>query len=77
MSEANVDLPDQVITDLNQLVESGDFASREQAIDELLSLGIDAYMPRKDDDDADELMFDDSITDQFDPAADDQDRLSF
>lgn len=43
MPQIEVDLPDRVETEINRLVEKGEFVNREQAIEELLTMGASAY----------------------------------
>lgn len=41
--DIEVSLPDRVDSEIDRLVEQGDFLNREQAIEELLSMGMSAY----------------------------------
>lgn len=43
MPEYEVTLPDRIESDLEHLVDSGEFLNRERAVEELLSLGLSAY----------------------------------
>jgi len=43
VSEIEVDLPDRVDNGIDRLVEQGEFISRDQAVEELLSMGLSAY----------------------------------
>jgi Arc/MetJ-type ribon-helix-helix transcriptional regulator len=69
MPTAEVSLPDDVDIEIRQLVEDGEFINRDQAVEELLSLGVSAY----DTDDSptqtpDEDLFTQVVDDQQDPA---------
>jgi Arc/MetJ-type ribon-helix-helix transcriptional regulator len=62
-------LPDDVDIEIRQLVEEGEFINRDQAVEELLSLGVSAYTT----DDSpnqttDEDLFTQVVDDQQDPA---------
>lgn len=43
MATVEINVPDQIEMQIAQLVEQDDFASRESAIEQLLSTGIKAY----------------------------------
>lgn len=43
MSKTEVTLPDRIHSDISRLVEEGEFVNQEQAIEELLSMGMSAY----------------------------------
>lgn len=71
MPTVEIVVPDKMDTEIAQLVEQGEFLNREQAIEELLSMGISAYStgdssttnPGED-------VFTQSMDDQHDPAMD-------
>jgi Arc/MetJ-type ribon-helix-helix transcriptional regulator len=69
MPTAEVSLPDDVDIEIRQLVEDGEFINRDQAVEELLSLGVSAYntgdSPNQT---ADEDLFTQVVDDQQDPA---------
>jgi Arc/MetJ-type ribon-helix-helix transcriptional regulator len=69
MPTAEISLPDDVDIEINQLVEEGEFINRDQAVEELLSLGVSAYntddSPNQT---ADEDLFTQVVDDQQDPA---------
>jgi Arc/MetJ-type ribon-helix-helix transcriptional regulator len=69
MPSAEISLPDDVDIEIRQLVEEGEFINRDQAVEELLSLGVSAYTT---DDStsqpADEDLFTQVVEDQQDPA---------
>lgn len=70
MPETKVDLPDRTIGEIDQMVEQGEFMNREQAMEELLELGISAFQPEEEDEAPLEPdMFSQSVSDQEDPAA--------
>jgi len=79
MSQIKVSLPDQVDSDIQRLVDQGEFINRDQAVEELLSRGISAYStteesaPEYEDD-----LFDQTASEQQDPAMqDDADDYTF
>ncbi|CQH55842.1 MULTISPECIES: DUF7120 family protein [Halobacterium] len=43
MPQIEVNIPDQIEMQIAQLVEQGEFVSREEAVEQLLSSGIRAY----------------------------------
>ena len=43
MPKVNVSVPDHIEMKIAQLVEQGEFANREDAVEELLSSGLKAY----------------------------------
>jgi Arc/MetJ-type ribon-helix-helix transcriptional regulator len=43
VSRVKVSLPDQTASEITRLVEQGEFLNEDQAIEELLSLGVQAY----------------------------------
>jgi Arc/MetJ-type ribon-helix-helix transcriptional regulator len=70
MAKTNVDLPDRVITEIDRLVESGEFLNREQAYEELLTMGVSAYGPAEEEtQEPGEDLFEQNMNDQTDPAA--------
>ncbi|MBX0295462.1 ribbon-helix-helix domain-containing protein [Haloarcula nitratireducens] len=79
MSRIKVSLPDQVDSDIDRLVEQGEFINRDQAVEELLSRGISAYNTTTEDDttDVDDDMFGQTTNEQQDPAMQDDDELGF
>jgi Arc/MetJ-type ribon-helix-helix transcriptional regulator len=69
MPTAEVSLPDDVDIEISQLVEEGEFINRDQAVEELLSLGVSAYTTDDSPSDAaDEDLFTQVVDDQQDPA---------
>ena len=70
MPKTEVDLPDRIDSDITRLVEQGEFLNREQAYEELLTMGISAYGPAEDTaDEPGEDIFDQRVNEQQDPAA--------
>jgi Arc/MetJ-type ribon-helix-helix transcriptional regulator len=69
MPTAEVSLPDDVDIEIRQLVEEGEFINRDQAVEELLSLGVSAYSTDESPNQtADEDLFTQVVDDQQDPA---------
>lgn len=70
MADTKVDLPDRTVGEIDHLVEQGEFVNREQAIEELLEMGLSAFGPADDTEGQLEPdLFSQSVTDQEDPAA--------
>lgn len=68
MPQVEVTLPDQTETEIDRLVSQGEFLNREQAIEELLAMGMSAYQPVEDETTEEEEYFTGSQRDQQDPA---------
>ncbi|SDZ81976.1 hypothetical protein SAMN04488065_0557 [Haloplanus vescus] len=69
MPTAEVSLPDDVDIEIRQLIEEGEFINRDQAVEELLSLGVSAYTTEESTSQvADEDLFTQVVEDQQDPA---------
>lgn len=69
MPTAEIDLPDRIDADIEALVEQGDFVNHDQAVEELLSLGLSAYGPADTDtEEPGEDLFSQRVDDQTDPA---------
>jgi Arc/MetJ-type ribon-helix-helix transcriptional regulator len=81
MAELEITLSDRLDSEIDRLVEQGDFLNREQAIEELLSMGVSAYDTDDEDDpiEPDEEMFTQAVNERQDPAMDDdpEDEYSF
>jgi len=75
MSKIKISLPDQVDSDIQRLVEQGEFINRDQAVEDLLTRGISAYNTTTDDSDSpvDDEMFGQTTSEQQDPAMQDDD----
>ncbi len=69
MPEVEVSLPDRIDSEISRLVEQGEFLNREQAVEELLSMGVSAYAPTETTDEPDQNLFTQMTDDQQDPAA--------
>lgn len=73
MPTVEVSLPDRVDSEIDRLVEQGDFLNREQAIEELLSMGMSAYdTTGSTDREANEEWVTQAMEDQQDPAMQDE-----
>ena len=78
MPEVEVSLPDRIDSEIARLVEQGEFLNREQAVEELLSMGVSAYTTTESTDKPEEDLFTQMTDDQTDPAArTDDDEYSF
>ena len=75
MPKVEVTLPDRITGDIDRLVDQDEFVNREQAVEELLSMGVSAYdtveeqTPNEGED-----LFTQALEDQQDPAAMDDDQ---
>lgn len=75
MTKVTVSLSDQIESDLQRLVDQGEFISRDQAIEDLLSRGLSAYQPvDESSDEMDETLFDRVTDEQQDPALQDDEQ---
>lgn len=73
MPQIEVTLPDQINDQIDRLVEQGDFLNRDQAIEELLSMGVSTYdMTDEEPEMQGEDMFTQAVDDQTDPAIRDE-----
>jgi len=61
MAEIEVDIPTRLDTEIDQLVDEGEFLSRQEAIEDLLSTGLQSYSVESDDDEG-ELSFAEEMT---------------
>lgn len=80
MAEVEVTLPDRIESEIARLVDQGEFLNRDQAIEELLSMGVSAYSATADTtEQTDEDLFTQVADDQQDPAIEDdqQDDYTF
>lgn len=69
MAEVEVTLPDRIESEIARLVDQGEFLNRDQAIEELLSMGVSAYSASTNaDETTDEELFTQVSDDQQDPA---------
>ncbi len=72
MPESEVTLPDRVTSDIDRFVESGEFLNWDQAVEELLTLGLSAYQSDEEVG-TEESVFTGTVDDQQDPAIADDD----
>ncbi len=79
MPEVEVSLPDRIDSEIARLIDQGEFLNREQAVEELLSMGVSAYAPAETTEEPEEDLFTQMTDDQQDPAAmtDDGDDYGF
>lgn len=69
MSKIEISVPDGIASEIDHLVEQGEFLSRDQAVEELLSRGVSAYDVEDDDPEGlDQDLFTQAVEDQQDPA---------
>ncbi|MFH5801932.1 CopG family transcriptional regulator [Haladaptatus sp. CMAA 1911] len=69
MVTLEVALPDRIKSDIDRLVEQGDFLNQEQAVEELLSLGLSAQETGDEsNEELDEDLFTQAVDEQQDPA---------
>ncbi|RBI64314.1 ribbon-helix-helix domain-containing protein [Halomicrococcus sp. NG-SE-24] len=71
MSKIEVTLPDRINDDIDRLVDQGEFVNREQAVEELLSMGVSTYNVTEETTTEDEELFTQTVDDQ-DPAMQDE-----
>jgi Arc/MetJ-type ribon-helix-helix transcriptional regulator len=72
MAKVDVTLPDRVDSEIDRLVEQGEFLNREQAVEELLSLGLSSYdTSTETTSEMDENLFSQAVDEQQDPAIQD------
>ena len=71
MSKVELSLPDRIDSDIRRLVEQGEFVNRDQAVEELLLMGMSAYNTTNTDDTQgpEDTLFSQAVEDQQDPAA--------
>lgn len=73
MPSVEVSLPDHVDSEIDRLVEQGEFITREQAIEELLAMGVSVYeTPESESQEPEEDLFTRAVDDQQDPAMRDE-----
>ena len=74
MPKVEVALSDRTVSELRRMVEQGDFLNEEQAVEELLSMGLSAYDVDEDSGtEPDEELFTQVVEEQQDPAQLDED----
>lgn len=70
MSKVEVSLPDRIDSEIRRLVEQGEFVNQDQAVEELLSMGMSAYTTTtSESQEPDQNLFSQAVEDQQDPAA--------
>jgi Arc/MetJ-type ribon-helix-helix transcriptional regulator len=70
MSKVEVSLPDRIDSEIRRLVDQGEFVNQDQAVEELLSMGMSAYdTTSTDTQEPDQNLFSQAVEDQQDPAA--------
>lgn len=71
MSKVELSLPDRIDNDIRRLVDQGEFVNRDQAVEELLSMGMSAYntTTTEESQNPEDNLFSQAIEDQQDPAA--------
>jgi len=75
MADIGIDLPDRILTEIDRLVEQGEFLNRDQAVEELLGMGVSAYETTTDEpiEGVGDDPFSQAVDDQQDPAMRDED----
>lgn len=71
MVTVQTELSDRVESEITRLVERGEFLNREQAVEELLTMGISAYNVEPESDELESELFSQAAADQQDPAMED------
>lgn len=72
MSKIKLSLPDRLANDIDRFVDQGEFVNREQAFEELLTMGLSAYQPVESTPEEEEHdLFTQAVEDQTDPAMQD------
>lgn len=74
MPSVELSLPDRIDSEIDRLVAEDEFLNREQAVEELLSMGVSAYAPSEESADDQENLFTQMTDDQQDPAAREEDQ---
>lgn len=62
MGEIEVDIPTRLDTEIDQLVDGDEFLSRQEAIEELLSKGLQSYSATDAEEEEGDLAFADEMT---------------
>jgi len=71
MSEIRLDLPDRIDSEIDRFVNQGEFINRDEAVEELLTLGLTAFDVEEDTGrEPGEDLFTQATDDRHDPAAD-------
>lgn len=73
MPDVEIDLPDRITSELDRLIQQGEFLNRDQAVEELLQMGVSAYNTTEESGrDEEESLFTEAVEDQQDPAMRDE-----
>ncbi len=69
MATFEVPIPDRIDSEIDRLVSQGEFINRDQAIEELLTMGVSTYnTPEETEDELEDDLFSQVTEDQQDPA---------
>lgn len=72
MAKLEIELPDRIETDIDQMVAQGEFVNWDEAVEKLLARGVSAYGPAEETDErTGGDLFTQSVADQHDPALSD------
>ena len=72
MAKLEIELPDRIETDIDQMVAQGEFVNWDEAVEKLLSRGVSAYGPAEEtEEQTGGDLFTQSVADQHDPALSD------
>lgn len=71
MPQVEVTVPDRLVSEVDRMVEAGEFVNREEAMEELLSFGLSAMAEPAEEETVDN-PFSQAIEDQQDPALRDE-----
>jgi len=72
MAKLEIELPDRIENDIDQMISQGEFVNWDEAVEKLLSRGVSAYGPAEEQQEqAGEDLFTQSVSDQQDPALND------
>lgn len=72
MPDVELELPDRITSEIDRLVQQGEFLNRDQAVEELLQMGVSAYQTTEDTGREEESLFTEAVDDQQDPAMRDE-----
>jgi Arc/MetJ-type ribon-helix-helix transcriptional regulator len=71
MAKIEMELPDRIENDIENLVSQGEFVNWDEAVEKLIARGVAAYGPAEEADEPGEDLFSQSVSDQQDPALND------
>jgi Arc/MetJ-type ribon-helix-helix transcriptional regulator len=70
MAKVEVELPDRIVNEMEQMVAQGEFVNEDEAVEKLLQQGVAAYGPIEEEEEAPgQDLFTQSTAEQQDPAA--------